>query len=165
MWTWNWIQKLTNRIQGWQWTPPHKFASKKFKVSGGDSDMGFTDVRWKYGRWFNVLLGTRISLPLQLIVAPWNRVFLEKLILPQLVKKLPILYGVRSFITVFTTAYTWSLPWIRWIQSMPFHYISLISILMLSYHLRQRLPFGLFLSLPPPPPTPYINFPLIWPPE
>ena len=34
----------------------------------------------------------------------WSRVLPEKPIGPQLVKKFPVFYGVRSFITVFTTA-------------------------------------------------------------
>jgi hypothetical protein len=39
----------------------------------------------------------------------WSRVLLEKLILIQMVKKFLILYGTQSFITVFTTAYHWTL--------------------------------------------------------
>jgi hypothetical protein len=35
---------------------------------------------------------------------PWNRSLPEKLTDPQLVKKLPIFYGNRRFITAFTTA-------------------------------------------------------------
>jgi hypothetical protein len=37
-------------------------------------------------------------------VTPRSRTFLEKLIVPQLVKKLPVFYGTRRFITAFTTA-------------------------------------------------------------
>jgi hypothetical protein len=36
--------------------------------------------------------------------APWSRV-LEKLMVTQLVKKFPAFYGIRRFITVFTTAH------------------------------------------------------------
>jgi len=32
----------------------------------------------------------------------WGRAVLEKLTVPQLVKKLPAFYGTRSFVTVFT---------------------------------------------------------------
>jgi hypothetical protein len=37
-------------------------------------------------------------------------------------------------------------PWVRWIQSIPSYTISLRSILILSTHLRLRLPSGLFPS-------------------
>jgi hypothetical protein len=36
------------------------------------------------------------------MVTPWSRAFLEKLIVTELVKKFPSLYGPRKFITVFT---------------------------------------------------------------
>jgi len=32
----------------------------------------------------------------------WSRVLLEKLIIPQLVKKFPASYGIWRFITIFT---------------------------------------------------------------
>jgi hypothetical protein len=38
------------------------------------------------------------------ILAPWSRVLLEKLTVPQLVKKFPAYYGTRRFITAFTRA-------------------------------------------------------------
>jgi len=60
------------------------------------------------------------------------------------VKKFPTFYGTRRFITVFTTARHWSLPWTRWIQSTTSHPITLRSILILSYNLRLGLPSGLF---------------------
>jgi hypothetical protein len=44
---------------------------------------------------------------------------LVKLIVPQLVSKLPTFYGIRRFITAFTTARHVSLSWARSIQSMP----------------------------------------------
>jgi hypothetical protein len=47
--------------------------------------------------------------------------------------------------TVFTGACHWNLSWARWIQSTPFHPISLGSIQM-SSHLRLGLRHGLFLS-------------------
>jgi hypothetical protein len=59
----------------------------------------------------------------------WGSVFLEKLIITQLVKKLPAFYGTLRYITVFTGARYWSLSWARWIQSTPSHPISLRSIL------------------------------------
>jgi len=38
------------------------------------------------------------------LLTPWSRVFLEKLTGSQLVKKLPVFYGIPSFITAFTNA-------------------------------------------------------------
>jgi hypothetical protein len=35
-------------------------------------------------------------------LTPWSRVFLDKLIVTQLIKKLSAFYGSRRFITVFT---------------------------------------------------------------
>jgi len=53
---------------------------------------------------------------------PWSRVLLEKLTGSHLIKKFPVFYGTRRFITVFTTARHLSLLWAR-------------SILILSSHL------------------------------
>jgi hypothetical protein len=39
---------------------------------------------------------------LSLKIIPWSRVLLEKLTVPQLVKKFPEFYGNRRFITAFT---------------------------------------------------------------
>jgi hypothetical protein len=39
----------------------------------------------------------------------WSRVPLEELIVAQVVKKFPALYGIRRFITVFTRSRHWSL--------------------------------------------------------
>lgn len=49
---------------------------------------------------------------------PWWRVLLDKLTVPQLIRTF---YGSRRLITIFTTAYYWSLTWATWIQSMPLH--------------------------------------------
>jgi hypothetical protein len=54
-------------------------------------------------------------------------------------------HRTRRFITVFTTARHWSQSWTRCIQSTPSHPISLISILILSSHVRLGLASGLFL--------------------
>jgi hypothetical protein len=53
---------------------------------------------------------------------------------------------LRRFITVFTRAVQWSLSWARSIQSIPPHPLSLRFILILSTHLHQGLPSGLFPS-------------------
>jgi len=53
-------------------------------------------------------------------------------------------YGIRRFITVFTTARHWPLSWASWTQSTPSYPVSLRSILILSCHLRLGIPSGLF---------------------
>jgi len=79
------------------------------------------------------------------LLAPWSRV-LEKLAGFQLVEKFPAFYGTRNFITAFTSAHHMSLSWASSIQSSSPHPISCIPILILSSHLRLRLPNGLFPS-------------------
>jgi hypothetical protein len=49
--------------------------------------------------------------------------------------KFPTFYGTQRFITMFTTARHWTLPWVKWIQSIPYQPISRL-ILILSSHLR-----------------------------
>jgi hypothetical protein len=51
----------------------------------------------------------------------------------------PALYGTLKFITVFTRALHWSLSWARSIQSIPYHPISLRSILIMSTHSLQSI--------------------------
>jgi hypothetical protein len=64
-----------------------------------------------------------------LITPSWSWALLEKLSIVHLHKNLPAIYGTRRFITVFTRALHWSLSWAKSIQSIPFHPISLRSIL------------------------------------
>jgi hypothetical protein len=64
---------------------------------------------------------------------------LEKLTVPDLVKKFPTLYGNQIFITMFTTAHQLSLSRARQIQSMTFQLIS-STTLILSSHLPQVFP-------------------------
>jgi len=71
---------------------------------------------------------------------------LEKLTGSQLVKKCPSFYGIRRFITAFTSARHLSLSWYRSIQFTPPHPISWRSILVLSSHPRLGLPSDIFLS-------------------
>jgi hypothetical protein len=53
------------------------------------------------------------------LLTPWSRVILEKLTGLQVVKKFPILYGIRRFITAFTSARHLSLSRASSIQSIP----------------------------------------------
>ena len=80
------------------------------------------------------------------LLTPCSRVLLEKLTGSQLVKKFPAFYGMRRFITEFTSARHLSLSWARSIQSIPLHPTFWRSILILSSHLRLSIPSGLFPS-------------------
>jgi len=64
----------------------------------------------------------------------------EKLTVTQLVKKFPAFYGIRRFITMFTTVRHWFLSWATWIQSTSSHPIYpwciLISLLIYTYVLQ-----------------------------
>ena len=91
------------------------------------------------------------------------RVLLEKLTGLQLVKKFPVFYGTRKFITALTSVRHLSLSWASPIQSTHPHPTSWRSILILSTHLRLGLPSGLFPSSSPPrpytPPSPHPHAP------
>ena len=80
------------------------------------------------------------------LITPWCRVLLEKLTGLQLVKKFPAFYGTRKFITALTSIHHLSLCWASPIQSTHPHPTSWRSIPILSIHLRQGLPSGLFPS-------------------
>jgi hypothetical protein len=49
----------------------------------------------------------------------WNRVLLEKLIVRSASLKIPVFYGTRRFITLFTRALHRPLVWTTWIESTP----------------------------------------------
>ena len=85
-------------------------------------------------------------LSLTYLLTQRNRVLLfGKLTNIQLVKKFPVFYGTRMFITAFTSARYLSLSTSS-IQSIPSHPTSWRSILILFSHLRLSLPCGLFPS-------------------
>ena len=67
---------------------------------------------------FIVCTGNNVT-SLTYLLAPWSRVFLEKLTGSQLVKKFPTFYRTRRFITALTSARHLSLSWASWIQSIP----------------------------------------------
>ena len=79
------------------------------------------------------------------LLTPYSRVLLEKLTRSQLLKKFSAFHGTCRFITAFTSARHLSLSWARSIQSIPPQRTSWRSVL-LSSHLRQGLPNGLFPS-------------------
>ena len=62
----------------------------------------------------------------------------RELLVPELLNKFSGFCGTRKFSTVCTTARHLSLSWARWIQSMPFHPVSLKSVVMC--HLRLGRP-------------------------
>ena len=80
------------------------------------------------------------------LLTPWSRVLLEKLTGPQLVKQFSAFYGSRRFTTAPTSDRHLSLYWASSIQSIPPHPTFWRSISILSSHLRQGLPSGLFPS-------------------
>jgi hypothetical protein len=113
-----------------------------FLIRGVVAKEKLAQVWWFISRWPLVCHCLVLSTPAAKL-SPWSRV------LTQLVKKLPVLYGTRRFITVFTTARHRFLSWARWIQSTLQNSIYLRSILILFSHLRLILPCGLFLSVFP----------------
>jgi hypothetical protein len=80
------------------------------------------------------------------LLTPWSWALLEKPLVAQLLKNIPIFYGTRMFTAVFNRALQWSLSWSRPIQSVALHSISPRSILILSTHILLGLPSGLYPS-------------------
>ena len=83
------------------------------------------------------------------LLTPWCRVLLEKLTGLELVKKFPAFHRTRRFITALTSVRHLSLSWASPTQSIYSHPTSWRSILILSTHLRLRLPCGLLPSVFP----------------
>jgi hypothetical protein len=70
-------------------------------------DTGSLQILWLlivYNRITCVLSCTLFFSARQYFLIPWSRVLLEKLSGSQLVKKFPVFYGTRRFITAFTSA-------------------------------------------------------------
>ena len=78
------------------------------------------------------------------LLTPWCRVLLEKLTGLQLVKKFPVFYGNRRFITALTSIRQLSLSWASPIKSTYPHPTSWRSILILFNRLGLGLPSGLY---------------------
>jgi hypothetical protein len=72
------------------------------------------------------------------LLTPRSTVLLEKLTGSQLIKKFPTFYGIRRFITAYTSARQLSISWASLIQSILSH--------PPSSHLRPGLPSGHFPS-------------------
>jgi len=51
---------------------------------------------------FNCTIGTNHRTWLTHLLTPWIRVLIEKLVVTQLVKKFPAIYGTKMFITMLT---------------------------------------------------------------
>jgi len=77
------------------------------------------------------------------VLDPWSRVLLVKLTGSQLIKKFPLFYGPRRFITAFTSGRHLSQSWASSIKSMPPQTNSR-SILILSPCLSLRHQSGIF---------------------
>jgi len=93
-------------------------------------------------------------------LTPWSRILLDKLTGSQLLKKFPAFYGIRRFITAFTTVCQLSVSWSRSIQSISLHPTFWRFVLILSSYVRLNLPSCLFLSDFP---TKTLNTPLLSP--
>ena len=110
-------------------------------------------------------------------VPPCAKAFLEKLIVHHLAKNFLAFYGIRRFITAFTSVRHLTLSWTIRIRSSSFHPIPLTSILVLSPNVRLCFPSGLFpwgypskqrVHVPALQAVPHgrpISSSLIWPPE
>jgi len=86
------------------------------------------------GIWLQFWLGNHLTL--------WSRDLLEKLTIPQLIKKFPTFYATKNFMSMLTTACHWSLSWVTWIQFTSLHPSSLRSTFILFSHLYLHLPSG-----------------------
>jgi hypothetical protein len=73
-----------------------------------------------------------------------NRVILVKPLLVHVFQKLLAVYENRKFNAAFTAACHWPLSWAKWIHFTTSHFISLRSILILSFHLCLGSCSGLF---------------------
>jgi hypothetical protein len=72
----------------------------------------------------------------------WNRLLLDMPTKAQLVSKLPAFHGLRRIINMLIRASHWSKSWVRLIQLIFSHPISLRSILILASHVHAGFPSG-----------------------
>jgi hypothetical protein len=66
----------------------------------------FIQTCWDSRTWFSNFNNTYY---IGILLTPWCRILFEKLIVTKLVKNIPLSYGNRMFITVFTEARNWNL--------------------------------------------------------
>jgi hypothetical protein len=78
----------------------------------------------------------------------WSRVLPEKLTVPEPVKKHPVFYGTRNFITAFTTASHLSPSTTRPIQSMPRIQFSKINFNIILPSMRRSSKWSLSIAFP-----------------
>jgi hypothetical protein len=64
-------------------------------------------------------------------ITPRSKVFLEKLIVPQLINKFAAFYSTWRFMTVFTRTRNSAISWVRWVQFTTSYPIQLRTILIL----------------------------------
>jgi len=130
------ITLLLDSVQ--EWRPFCSFREPTFFIrkclAGGGSK--FLSHVGKTGR-FQTVRTPRYFL--SYLLTPWSRVLFGKLTGSQLVKQFPAFYGIRRFITAFTSARQLSLSWASSIHSIPPYPTSWTSILKLSSHLRLDL--------------------------
>ena len=124
------------------------------------SNIPLEAIGFKAFRCINRICIKDMHIILTYLLTPRSTVLLEKLIGFQLVKKFPALYGIRRFITAFTSDRSLSLSWACSIQSISPHPTSWRSISTLSSHLRLSIPSGLF---PSDFPTKTLHTPLLSP--
>ena len=106
----------------------------------------FTRKSARHSQRFLLTIENLLTYLLTYLLTPWCRVLLEQLNVLQLDKKFPAFHGTRRFITELTTVRHLSLSWASPIQSIYPQPTSWRSILILSTHLRLRLPSGLLPS-------------------
>ena len=90
-------------------------------------------------KYLKIVLNLLFCFLLTYLFNPRNKVLLEKQTGFQLVKKFPVFYGTRRFITAFTSPRHLSLSWSRSLQPIPPNPTSWRSILILLSHLRPGL--------------------------
>ena len=116
---------------------PKQLYKNEFRFLMMGKQVSVLNTLLQHDRWNNLVvsrvkffLSNKHDLQRLYLLTPWSRVLLEKLIGSQLVKKFTTFYGIRRFITAFTSARHLSLSWASSIQSIPSNPTSWRSILI-----------------------------------